>query len=138
MRREDLVRELDFIAATETRDAAGRRLVPAGIDVSAFRASPAVLLEHSWQREVGRVIALRLKDGALIGSMRVLAPGLDRELDALGAALLAGSAGLSVGLLPKPGQPNASWLEEISLVRNPGCKDARITAVNPFEWRPRP
>ena len=138
MRREDLVRELDFIAATETRDAAGRRLVPAGIDVSAFRACPAVLLEHSWQREVGRVIALRLKDGALVGSMKVLARGLNRELDALGPALLTGVAGLSVALLPKPGQHDSAWLEEISLVRNPGCKDARITALHPSEWRIRP
>jgi hypothetical protein len=135
MNRVQLTRELDFVAARETH-VAGRHLHPAGIDISAFRACPAVLLEHSWQREVGRVIALRLKDGALVGTMRLVARGINRELDALGPALLAGSAGLSVCLQRKPGQRDATWLEEISLVRNPGCRGAVVTAVtNPYDWR---
>jgi hypothetical protein len=74
MNRAQLTRQLDFVAARESH-VGGRHLHPAGIDISAFRALPAVLLEHSWKREVGRVIALRLKDGALVGSMRVLARG---------------------------------------------------------------
>jgi hypothetical protein len=136
MRHPEYTREVDFVCASETWSG-GRHLHPAGIDISAFRLCPVILLEHSWQREVGRVIALRLKDGALVGSMRVLARGLDRDLDALGPALLTGSAGLSVGLLRKRvGSFEASWLEEISLVRDPGCRGAVVTAVaNPYDWR---
>jgi hypothetical protein len=139
MNHSEFTRELDFCAARETWDATGRRhLVPDRIDFAAFVARPAVLLEHRWRSEVGRVTALRLDQGVLSGTMQILARGINHELDELGAALLMGSAGLSVGLLRKPGGPaGAAWLEEISLVRTPGCARALITAINSLDdWRP--
>jgi hypothetical protein len=141
MRREECVRELDFVAFRDVWTPKGR-VAPDTIDLRAFRALPIVLLEHSWQKEVGRVTALRLEviDGvkSLTGTMRVLAQGRNAELDGLAAPLLAGRAGISIAVQWKERAGGPSWLEEISLTSDPAMPAAIIRALNPFEWRIRP
>jgi hypothetical protein len=86
MKREDLVRELDFVAARDIWTPKGR-IVPSNIDLRAFRLLPIVLLNHDWRQEIGRVVALHVErlEGveSLTGTMRVLGPGRHAALDAL-------------------------------------------------------
>lgn len=134
-------REIGVIASTDELARDGDIVIPAGIDLTAYKRNPVVLFNHEYSRIVGIATAVGVDDGKLAARIQFVPEGVSPDADLVCNLTKGGTLrGISIGFMPKEQEPidparpfagqriTSSELLEISVVAVPADTGALVVA----------
>src|SRR4051812_26585729 len=97
---------MDFVLSDATPDRYGDVILADGWDLVNFRKNPIALFGHKSDFPIGRWENLRVKDGALIGHLKMAPLGTSERIDEIRKLIEAGILkAVSVGSRPLESKP---------------------------------